>query len=598
MREKLLKIAEKVPTRSSFKFVSPEKVKEKTIKGALKSYAKDCAYEDIIAVMDTTLMHGGKSGFILTEKKLYSDLFVSFLNDKIMYVSLEGLTEAKPDKQSHLLLAYDDGHSQVVYFSTYAPYINELLRAIIRLKNTQGTAADTTEDSSTEEASVDESSVEKISVEEASDERVSVEGVSVETISSETISAGDSSVSSKEHSLEDEWKAYEKEKLAFEKEKEAFEKEKKTFEKGKKTFEKEKKTFEKEKKAFEKEKKAFETAKQNSEKKKPVQEKDEKDAQEAEKELAQEKIQKEKQNKAPECDIAFAAGLQCYQKEDYTNAVRFFERAAEMGNKEAPELLVKFYYNGIGVPADKKKAAFWLGKSAEQGDADKQFGLAAMYLKGEDVEADMEMAEYWMEKAASQGHEQAKEGLKIIRHNKGIDCYNKGISKIKQASINSDMKATVEDLTDALSDLEKAGELGLVNAQSMLASYFLYGNARFVCRLLTGDPCEQERVDPERGMYWLKKAVENEDADSLLLYAKYLLFGQVNCLDETAFDAGPEYYQYKKSANTKEALNYAVKASLLGSQLARFWLNQASENHIPGAKEALKRADGTAWAYQ
>lgn len=129
MRQKILKIAETTPS-DNYRFVSLAKVNEKTVQGALKSYARGCPREKIIAILDSTLFHGGKNGFILTEHKLYGDILSK------NPLSLENLTDVKLNRKSHLLLTYSDGSSYVEFFSTSALYIMNVLQAIIALRQT------------------------------------------------------------------------------------------------------------------------------------------------------------------------------------------------------------------------------------------------------------------------------------------------------------------------------------------------------------------------------------------------------------------------------------------------------------------------------
>lgn len=166
----------------------------------------------------------------------------------------------------------------------------------------------------------------------------------------------------------------------------------------------------------------------------------------------------------------------------------------------------------------------------------------------------------------------------------------------KCESVIQDIKNRYEsgkwDLADILPDLEKAGELGIVEAQSMLASYFLYGNCYFICRIFMADIAELQRRDEKKGFYWLKKAMENEDANSIFTYAKYLFFGKINCIPEVNFDngLGLEGDSYNETGHREESFEYAVKASDLGCDRADVWLMQAAKKNIPGAEEAMRRA--------
>ena len=82
-------------------------------------------------------------------------------------------------------------------------------------------------------------------------------------------------------------------------------------------------------------------------------------------------------------------------------------------------------------------------------------------------------------------------------------------------------------------------------------------------------------VDVEKGIYWLKKAVENEDPNATFVYAKYLFFGRLSTADDVLFETGvipPDGVKEKE-----EALRYAKKAAELGCAAAEAWIQKVHE---------------------
>lgn len=67
-----------------------------------------------------------------------------------------------------------------------------------------------------------------------------------------------------------------------------------------------------------------------------------------------------------------------------------------------------FYYNGLGVIKDYKKAAKLWSEAAIKGDREAQKGLGILYAYGFGVSQDYVEAYAWFNIAASQGHEEAK----------------------------------------------------------------------------------------------------------------------------------------------------------------------------------------------
>ena len=60
---------------------------------------------------------------------------------------------------------------------------------------------------------------------------------------------------------------------------------------------------------------------------------------------------------------------------------------------------------------DKKEAAKWYQRAAEQGQKDAQFYLGKMYESGEGLSQDFDQAKKWYQKAADNGDMDAKKKL-------------------------------------------------------------------------------------------------------------------------------------------------------------------------------------------
>jgi TPR repeat protein len=73
-------------------------------------------------------------------------------------------------------------------------------------------------------------------------------------------------------------------------------------------------------------------------------------------------------------------GKELEEKELYDNAVKWYIKAAEMGNADAQVNLGCFYHFGHAVHQDYAKALEWFTKAAQQGDAGAQYLTAnALY---------------------------------------------------------------------------------------------------------------------------------------------------------------------------------------------------------------------------
>lgn len=397
MREEIRKIALELDTDKASSFQSVARTKEKVIEGALGSYAKGCPREDILAVMDTSVFGGGKSGFILTEKKLYSSHFIRNGGIDKKAVLLDGLIEAKWDlKNKNLCLRYNDGCFFEVYISIYTECILKLLQAVIALKEETAGGAEEEKATEPETLAVQESLEEPEALNEPTglkgpDTSGEEEGASKEDEASEAVRAA---LEEEKKELEKERKAFIKEQKELEREKKAFAREKKAFEKEQKAFIKEKKALEKEQKALEKERKALEKEQRALEKEGKALEKEQK-APEKEKEAFEEKHPEEEIDR----DIArerFLEGLKSTQDPDelyemgkycekgdgyekyYRKAADFYERAAKKGHADAQLSLAIYYLYGLGVGVDLGKAEYW-GKKAEASKCQDTLSLEMLF---------------------------------------------------------------------------------------------------------------------------------------------------------------------------------------------------------------------------
>lgn len=143
----------------------------------------------------------------------------------------------------------------------------------------------------------------------------------------------------------------------------------------------------------------------------------------------------------------YKAGMQAYQKGDFTRAlkefkadkskeaqfslgvmyfkgqgvkanpqqsVEYFKKAAERGHANAAFLLGTIYDKGESVARDVPVAAKWYRMAAENGHSEAQFNLGTMYTNGEGVDKNRKEAVKWLKKAASQGHARAGKLLGVM----------------------------------------------------------------------------------------------------------------------------------------------------------------------------------------
>jgi TPR repeat protein len=171
-------------------------------------------------------------------------------------------------------------------------------------------------------------------------------------------------------------------------------------------------------------------------------------------------------------------GVKSYHSKDYSEAAKWFLKAAEQGDADAQYNLALMYENGEGVKKDYKEAVRWYTKAAEQGYASAQYMLGYMYCNGLGVK-DYSEALKWYRKAAEQGDADAQGNLGWMYAN-GL-----GVSR---------------DYKEAVKWYRKSAEKGQAGAQGNLGWMYEYGLG--VSR------------DYNEAVKWYRKSAEQGNADS------------------------------------------------------------------------------------
>jgi len=127
------------------------------------------------------------------------------------------------------------------------------------------------------------------------------------------------------------------------------------------------------------------------------------------------KIRKDRSEEAPETpEEQYVLAERLAKKWKYTEAVKWFRKAAEQGFVDAQMNLGVCYGKGEGVEKDEAEAVKWWRKAAEQGNAHAQFNVALAYGRGEGVAKDEAEGIWWLRKAAAQNLKEAIELLKML----------------------------------------------------------------------------------------------------------------------------------------------------------------------------------------
>jgi TPR repeat protein len=95
-------------------------------------------------------------------------------------------------------------------------------------------------------------------------------------------------------------------------------------------------------------------------------------------------------------------------QQNYFEAVKWYQKAAEQGHADAQNNLGLMYHEGHGVPKNYAEAVKWFRIAAEQGYAQAQYNLGVMYHVGEGLPQDYVLSHRWSNLAAAQGYADAQ----------------------------------------------------------------------------------------------------------------------------------------------------------------------------------------------
>lgn len=151
--------------------------------------------------------------------------------------------------------------------------------------------------------------------------------------------------------------------------------------------------------------------------------------------------------KREEPKVTLNEAVAMYNKGDYANAVKHYERLAKEEDATAQCWLGYCYEFAKGVTRDYSQAVYWYRKAAEQGDAIAQYNLGVCYENGRGVTQDYVEAVAWYRKAAEQGYASAQNNLGY--------CYKNG-------------QGVTQDYSQAVYWYRKSAEQGYAYAQNNL----------------------------------------------------------------------------------------------------------------------------------
>ncbi|GAA9057558.1 hypothetical protein Taitung242_04260 [Helicobacter pylori] len=117
----------------------------------------------------------------------------------------------------------------------------------------------------------------------------------------------------------------------------------------------------------------------------------------------------------PNPEELFNLGMLSYDKQDFSKAKGYFEKACDLNNGGGCSGLGFLYGSGKGVEKDLIKATYFYSKACELKEGDGCGALGGLYYNGDGVKQDSKKAVALFEKACKLGEQLACESLKELR---------------------------------------------------------------------------------------------------------------------------------------------------------------------------------------
>ncbi|HBN84926.1 MAG TPA: hypothetical protein DDZ89_13910, partial [Clostridiales bacterium] len=158
---------------------------------------------------------------------------------------------------------------------------------------------------------------------------------------------------------------------------------------------------------------------------------------------------------------------------DYTQALKWFLKGVENGFSESYVFfnIGKYYDEGLGVEQDVKESVLWYQKAADLGHKDAQYRLGRLLLEGNSVDCNEKKAFEYFEKAAAQNHDESTMQLGL--------CYFKGLGVKRDYQKAFAIFKDMRDNKDAKAILGYMYNFGLGIEKDYINAVFYYNQAKY-----------------------------------------------------------------------------------------------------------------------
>jgi uncharacterized protein len=162
--------------------------------------------------------------------------------------------------------------------------------------------------------------------------------------------------------------------------------------------------------------------------------------------------------------------------ENFTEALRWYRAAAELGLADAQNNLGAMYLAGMGTDKNPVDAAYWYLKASGQEQMHAQFNLGMLYLLGSGVEQSDEEAAHWLHSAAEQGDLEAICQLgTLYQLGRGVDQSFVAAAELHTIAAIEGHLVSIDKLAEYQQEIENAALNGSIVASLCMAKKFDHG---------------------------------------------------------------------------------------------------------------------------
>ena len=177
----------------------------------------------------------------------------------------------------------------------------------------------------------------------------------------------------------------------------------------------------------------------------------------------------------------FDTAEELYEKGKYTEAIKWYKKAADQGLADAQFRLGECFEVGRGCKKDLRESFIRYESAAKKGLPIAEYKIGKFYEEGLVCEKDAAMAVHWYESAAFKNYSLAQ--------------YEYGLCYLEGRGVN-------QDTTKGTKWIKSAATKDCILAQTRLGAMLLFS-----------------QNDSSHASYWLKKAAENGDLEGMMYYA-------------------------------------------------------------------------------